>query len=156
MIIEAYDHSVGARLATLREALWARAQNARGDTSAAAAEACPSIRAWHQGHSCLSFVPGTNCWAIRAWHQLLGHLCLAPIAGPFVPGTNWCHQLVSACHQLLSPIAEGTARGNAELAQLARFAQNRVEEKAKDACRFWNNHCETSGSAQIGQNDDGP
>ena len=96
-----------------------------------------------------AFVPGTK--VIRACHS-----CLAPIAGPFVPGTNWCHQLVSACHQLLSPIAEGTARGNAELAQLARFAQNRVEEKAKDACRFWNNHCETSGSAQIGQTDDGP
>jgi hypothetical protein len=38
MIIEAYDHSVGARLATLREALWTRALNARGDTFAAAAE----------------------------------------------------------------------------------------------------------------------
>ena len=38
MIIEAYDHSVGARLATLCEALWARAQNARGHTFAAAAE----------------------------------------------------------------------------------------------------------------------
>ena len=38
MIIEAHDHSVGARLATLREALWARAQNATGHTFAAAAE----------------------------------------------------------------------------------------------------------------------
>ncbi|MEY4180488.1 MAG: hypothetical protein RLY70_4062 [Planctomycetota bacterium] len=38
MIIEANDHSVGARLDTLREALWARAQNARGHTFAAAAE----------------------------------------------------------------------------------------------------------------------
>ncbi|MEY4180813.1 MAG: hypothetical protein RLY70_4387 [Planctomycetota bacterium] len=38
MIIEAHDHSVGARLATLREALWAKAQNARGYTFAAAAE----------------------------------------------------------------------------------------------------------------------
>ena len=73
-------------------------------------------------------MPGTNCF--------------------FVPGTNcFC-----AWHQLLTE----RPRGNAKLAQLARFAQNRLKEKAEDSCRFWDNHCETSGSAQIGQADDGP
>ena len=62
----------------------------------------------------------------------------------------------NANDQCLAQMAKRVARGNAQFAWLARFAQIGEKGRARRPCRALIKHRETSGSAQIGQADDGP